>query len=517
MEEDHSQQPKVLLQEKVDNIQFIDEKILFLIDKMKEALSQEKSPDYKTFWDAKHLCLHFFKENLQPAVRAHLWSDYIELSEEARRLKDILDEQAAFAVEQIEIAIKALETDLKSYDLLVQQLPEIDFPQTQHLEKKRDYYVAIQKELNLLNTFAARINSLRKEVIKMDIRIRWKNKLFKSLSLAGDYIFPKRKELIKQISNEFLNDVENFVAIHFSSSSFSIPFYVLREEIKNLQNIAKILTLNTKCFTTTRLQLSRCWDQIREVDKERKKYLEEKKQIYKSNFQEVEKEIEKLVQEGIDQLDKKQVKEKIKPILQLLQTLQLKRSDVKVLKDSLYELEKPFIEKEQKEEEERQQLEKAQKLQKQEAIEAIKGKIQDILHNDSQYSERDIVIILQEIETMMQPLQLTKAENVILKRIIKPVKDLIEQKKEKEVINDDKVKINIAQLDKILENRKQRRNEIKEQLEKCRKALGGSGFDFEKAMMYKEMIDIEKKRLEQANEAVEEIERKIVEEKTASH
>ena len=108
----------------------------------------------------------------------------------------------------------------------------------------------------------------------------------------------------------------------------------------------------------------------------------------------------------------------------------------------------------------------------------------------------------------MEKLELNKAENLILKRLIKPIKDMIEQKKEKNLIDDDK-KVNFAELKDILEKRKQRRSEIKEQLEKYRKALGGSGFDFEKAMMYREMIDVEKQRLDQANESIAEIESKI--------
>ena len=44
----------------------------------------------------------------------------------------------------------------------------------------------------------------------------------------------------------------------------------------------------------------------------------------------------------------------------------------------------------------------------------------------------------------------------------------------------------LEQLKEVLEERKLRRQEIKNQLESYRKLLGGSGFDFEKAMMYRE-------------------------------
>jgi hypothetical protein len=62
-----------------------------------------------------------------------------------------------------------------------------------------------------------------------------------------------------------------------------------------------------------------------------------------------------------------------------------------------------------------------------------------------------------------------------------------------------------------LQQRKDRRQEIKTQLEVYRKALGGSSLDFEKAMHYQELVEQERERLEKANSAIEEIEHKISE------
>jgi hypothetical protein len=64
-------------------------------------------------------------------------------------------------------------------------------------------------------------------------------------------------------------------------------------------------------------------------------------------------------------------------------------------------------------------------------------------------------------------------------------------------------------LKEVLDERKARRQEIKNQLEQYRKLLGGSGFDFEKAMMYREMIEAEKATLEKINASIDEIEEKI--------
>jgi hypothetical protein len=64
---------------------------------------------------------------------------------------------------------------------------------------------------------------------------------------------------------------------------------------------------------------------------------------------------------------------------------------------------------------------------------------------------------------------------------------------------------------KNLEQKKQRRQEIKEQVEQYRKAVGSSNLDFEKGMQIRELMDQEKELLEKTNSSIEEIEQKIAE------
>ena len=46
---------------------------------------------------------------------------------------------------------------------------------------KKEFYLEIQKELTLFNALAGRINSIRKEIIKTQMRISSKNKFFTKL------------------------------------------------------------------------------------------------------------------------------------------------------------------------------------------------------------------------------------------------------------------------------------------------------------------------------------------------
>ena len=193
----------------LDTLPDAEKKLEHTIQFIESTLAHGGTPHFKSFWDARNLCLEFFKQNISPALRSNLWTKYTELSKEARRLKEILEEQSAFAAEQIEIAIKALEDNIKQNHEILKDQPPLTFEiASKTLENKMSHYDEIQKELNLLNVQASRINALRKELIKTATRIKHKNKFFQRLSSAGDLVFPRRKELIKEVSQHFMEDVD---------------------------------------------------------------------------------------------------------------------------------------------------------------------------------------------------------------------------------------------------------------------------------------------------------------------
>jgi hypothetical protein len=121
-----------------------------------------------------------------------------------------------------------------------------------------------------------------------------------------------------------------------------------------------------------------------------------------------------------------------------------------------------------------------------------------------------LVSAVKEVETELAQLEISKMEKQQIERTLRPIKDLVADKKESSLLNlseDDKK--TLENLRVVLQQKKERRQEVKDQLEIYRKALGGSNLDFEKAMQYRELVDQEKERLEKANAAIEEIEEKI--------
>lgn len=491
-----------------------EDKIREGIEFMRGALVSQGAPRFRDFWEGRKLCLPLFKENLSPKVRSQLWNEYIELSGEARRLKEILDEQSAFAVEQIELAIQAIERDIEHYDVMLSHVQEVVFPHScVSLKKKQGFYSQLQKELSVLNALAAKINGLRKEVVKTEMRIRTKNKLFEQLSLCGDRVFPRRKELIKTLSQEFSQDVEQFVASHFEKEEQQgVPLYALREEIKALQSMAKVLTLNTHSFTETRLKLSGCWDKLKDLEKDRKKEFAQKKQTFKQNFDAVMEKITALAELCKGEITLAEANQQSADILAFMQGVELGREEVRSLREELANAKRPIVDKDKEEENERQRKEREAEVLRREKINGIKEQLQELLTGQDKTDIDQVVEKRDQLLQEFEAIAMSKAERQIIERQFKQVKDLINERKGRLLMNlsEDSLKL-IEQLQEMLDEYKDRRTEIKDQLETYRKALGGSGFDFEKAMMYRELIEAEKVSLDKLNSSISEIEDKIAE------
>lgn len=506
-----------------------EEKLREGINFMRDALAQKGNPNFKGFWEVRKRCLPLFKETLPGSTRTELWSEYIELTREGRRLKNLMDEETAFAVEQIDLAISAIEEEVRSLtetpDLVLEKAACIEFPEEpQSLEGRYPYYATLQKKLSLLNVFASRVNSLRKELIKTEMRIRQKNQFFQRLSTLGDLIFPIRKELIREISEAFVKDVENFIEEHFSEKTFDEEkirrhVFFFREEIKTLQAVAKILTLNTHAFSTTREQLSHCWDQLKGMEKELKKEFAQQRQVSSENAEQVREKIrafsasyatgELSVEEGFNELDS---------ISRWMRDLELTRYDVRALKDELNQASEPLEAKLAEKENVKRQQEAEFEKARQDKFDALKEVVSNFKLQVEELKQKALTGgelealsgELDESRKTLATLSISKMERQQMEKTLKMVRDQLAERQEQALLalsDDDRAAID--NLKSVLEQRKSRRNEIKTQIEEYRKIIGGSGLDFEKAIRYNELIASEKERLAKADEGITEIEKKI--------
>lgn len=502
----------VAFTQELETINETEAKLKHTITFMEDALSQENGvPQFKNFWDARDICIALFKEPLSHQVREVLWARYSELSKEARRLKDILDEQSAFAVEQIQIAIGALEEEIASIDRQLKELTSDD-ASSESLPEQISYQ-HVQNELNLLNAYAARVNSMRKELIKTDMRVRHKNRFFQRLSAAGDKVFPRRKELIATISERFVSDVDHFIDRNFSEEQLTRPAFELREEIKALQSLAKGLTLNTHAFTSTRMKLSQVWDRLKEVAKERKKIRAEIQAEVRENLEQHKQRIDAVANEfAAGNLSADEAARQLDSLSHEMRRLKLGRDEVKYLKDAMKTARDPIQAKldeavAQREEELRQQEQKRRQV-----FEALKEQVYTFMDNTASIDADALTQTGAELRQQIQQGSFSKMEKREIEVLLKPLADIIQEKREQALMNlsDDDQKA-LLQLREVLDQRIERRLKIKEQLETLRKDSGSSGLDFEQAMAFNEQITVERERLEKINHGISEIEEKIEE------
>lgn len=492
----------------------VEAKLKKALEFMEIVLSSGNTPDFKSFWELRKKSLDLFKEQISPVLRSQFWNQFSHLSKEARRIKDQLDEQSDFAAEQIDMAIQAIEKDIQEIAQKVESSESIQIPESAHaLDKKFDRYNSIQKELNLLNVFASRINALRKELIKTEMRIRTKNQFFERLSKTGDSVFPRRKELIQEISQIFEDDVEAFITANFLGKEMKKPLFELREEIKALQSVAKYLTLNTHAFSQTRFKLSGCWDQIKEKDKERKQEFEKKKEIFKVHFDEIKGLIDNAqakFESGEASLEDTQ--RALEQIVSTMRSIELSRDDVKTLRDLIQGLRNKVQEKQKAEEDERLIQDEIRQKQKRELKDSLELKIRSFVANARNLSIEDIQQQKEELVSEIQKASLNKSEKGELERSLRAVNELVQDKREEALLNlpsDERQAL--EQLNELLSQKVDQRNEIKAEMETLRKAKGSSGLDIQKAMEFNERLSSEKEKLEKALAAIRDLEQKIEE------
>lgn len=508
----------------MDSLSSPEEKLREGIDRMRMALAQEKSPDFKIFWIIRKYCLSLFSDVSSSPVRALLWKEYIELTKEGRRLKSLMNEETSFAVDQIELAISSLEKDVELFskdeqEFYAKNAKEEFYSESVFLQDSLAYYQERHPSLVWLNAFVSRIINLRKELIKIDMRIRFRNRFFQRLSTLGDMVFLKRRALIKEVSEYFSQDVKRFVATYFENQNFAeeknnkkISF--LRNEIKILQNTAKILVVHSQVFSTTRSLLSECWDQLKGLEKDIKKKKNVHKRISLENVQKVQERIQDLnskIKEN--EISLESAFSEVSSISNWMKELDLVYQDVLILKEALKEVVSALNNRKQEEENLRKKIEEEQEARRKVKVEDLKKILENFELKISDENVRELSLELEEIKKeVLSANFLLKSERLFFEKAFKNFKEKIVEKQEAALLllsEDDKA--TLENLNQVLVQRKARRKDLKAQIEEYRKIMGGSGFDFEKAMYYDSLIQVEKEKLSTMDVGIKDLEKKIVE------
>ena len=494
----------------------------FLLQQLEMTLCSS-SRDINLFWQLRKHALPIFKENIPLNVRETSWAKFTDLSQQAKNIRDAEESASNFAVEQIEIAIADLESLIivsesgeqsvsadfgrKFIDDLKNQ---INLPRS--LQDRKDYYLGVQSELQLLNSLATRVNSLRKEVLKTNMRIKFKNNFFQRLSKLGDAIFPKRRSLIDSLSAEFSHDVQQYTQGYFVKN-FEKYLYDLREDIKSLQALAKVLSLNTASFAATRMQLSSCWDKVKVAEKQRRKDKALQKADQKQNFIALQTEIESLIStyENSSSPNVNEFSAQILEVKNRMRKIDLGRDDVKDLKEKIYAFEKVLTAVFDEEKKQRAEVEANLKKEKEVALKSLLEDIEQLFNSAEDSSVESLSVEATNILNKADSLKLSKFEKSDIERRLKPLKEIIADKNEKALLDlskDDQTAL--RQLEIVLKSRLDRKAEVKKRIDALRKSLGAtSNADIAFAMQQNELMSEEKELMEKITLSIQETESQI--------
>ncbi|MBM3191712.1 MAG: hypothetical protein FJZ63_03535 [Chlamydiae bacterium] len=481
------------LQEKIATQETVEEKLKITIAFMQEALEQSGSPAFKDFWEAKTLALTLFKDKVNPFVRAQLWAEYTRLSSEVKKLKEILEEESSFTIEQIELALEALDQDITQHEKLLGELAIKEFSYDQK-----------QREIQFYATLMSRVKELRKEILSTDMRVRHKNRLLEKLSSIGDRFIPKNRAMLQEVSSRFVEDVKGFVEKSFSLEAMNVKqgvvaFYPLKEEIKRLQSLAKKIALHSQAFATTRVLLSQCWEILQACEKE-------KKETSKQHLEEANQVLDGFAQAFKDKpaTHKEEVYHRAKETLSSLDKLGLVHNDMKFLKQKLRQLELEALQ--PLEEEARKQAiqQEEKEAAKRDKFHQFKQEVQEALASWDSVSLKQLQELYESFKARSHGCKISIREEFQLKELHNELHEAILLKKEKEIAQEDSESLKM-----LAEEWEMFKEGARARLESYRKAMGSSGFDFEKAILYREYIDIEKSRLDRAIDKVSELEDRL--------
>ena len=477
-------------------LESVEDKLALTLRFMQQSLEKGGGQHFKEFWDARKLCITFFKEPVNATHRVQLWAAYSELCREARRLKELFDEQSAFLTEQMEMAISGLKNEVAHLSDRIHELPSLpEIDQAIPLSLHKEEYQQIQKELNGLNAFAQRTTALRKELIHTDIKLRNKNRLFQQLSALGDAIFPKRKELIQRVSLLYVSDVEQFIQSAFLSDLPTADLFNVRDQIKLLQNIAKLLTLSTEVFNKTRLELSECWDSIKSVVKERKRTQSEMRHEKKQNKAEVLFQLDDFKNKFLQKTaDIGEIERGLKQLFVSLRFLSLLPPDIRFLKEQIKEVEILINAQREEEKSSKKTREQEKGAARGNELQEIAGRIEALLQNPQESTQSSLHLIEKELSS----LSLTRKEHYDFEHLLNKLKNAIASFERKRILSsDDPEKARFLQERELLI---QQKNELKVRLDSLRKEQGASGTNFSYALQLDEMIREEKERVKNIEE-----------------
>jgi hypothetical protein len=468
-----------------------EKKIRILLDKMKEILAADQGVDFKLFWAANDLVLALFKESVPPHLRNFLWSEYKELRDQIQLIKKHQGEQSAFTAEQFILAIEDLEKKDREElatqeERAIQNLSSID-----ELKPNKELYKKAVIRNQILSAKIARINSLRKELSEIQLHGKWRKEIFEKLSAIADIIFPERRDLIKEVSDQFTKDVEVFVQKNFSSQRKIDSFHV-RNSIQTLQMLLKLLPLNKEAFKAVRKALSEKWDVLNTLDEKSKEETNAQFAVAKQEYKKIKDSLEEISCAFSDKtLSLDDAEKQLDVLEKTFFEARFPRDVFQEGKKAIYQLKSLLQDSYNQIQVKKKEKKEALKEEQEKAFISLQEELENLSH-DTLFgaSRRD------EIDKIEEELSLHVFSSA-QKEFIEVRLDLY---KEKLLLAQEGLGDLTPQM--LLLERQKRRKNAKIELEALRKKSAGSGMDFALASHLAECLELVERRIKLIDSAL---------------
>lgn len=242
-----------------------------LISIMKSLIEAGQNVDWNRYNLTKKKFLEQFKDFENTSLKQKMWKDFVEISDAARAVKKIQEEEGEFAAEMISKALDALEIEMQN----IQTVRSTEYyPVFEKVLAFKAIKLSMQDMLGtvaFLNKKAAQIQQLRDELIKTGMRLSLKGKLFDRLSKLGDIVFPKKKALTLELVEAFKGALEAFIQKNQKETEGAETLF----QIRLIQGFLKNLALKKQDYDFVKGMLDPVWKKAT-IDKDKKeKALEE--------------------------------------------------------------------------------------------------------------------------------------------------------------------------------------------------------------------------------------------------
>ncbi len=494
-----------------------EEKVVANLSAMELALRDDQGANLKLFWDIRRETLPLFQALETSARRGELWSRYVELTKEGRVVKALKDEEGAFLISQVDLAVTCLEKDVAGFfDRTTPIVPKKEAClDAQALESNRPFYEETLASFVWFGSFSSKILDLRKELMSMSIRMRLKSKFFQRLSVLGQQVFPGRKALVEKVSAVFAADVDAFVAKYFSGSgrdSLRRSVFFLRKEIKSLQQAAKSLAISSSVFSATRLKLSECWDQLKGLEKEIRQEQGRLRSVSTENTTKLRKLLEEATDLFSDDTSSASgIRHCLEGLVKQIREAELTHDDVVSLKKELHHLFERLSEREELEKKAHQEKQAKEEELKQEAIRSLENRVAEFVDscNRGNLSEESRVLCQELQQAVAKMPQLPFLKKTSLNNQLNMASKHMAHFFEEQLLSSPDSREKLRNMREVLGKRLERRKELKSKLEQDKKLLGASGLDFSCAMQYSAMLEEDKAALEELDQSILSLKKQI--------